>query len=118
MINNKKLILKLGDINIYRDWGWTAEYVEAMWLMLQQQKPIDLVIGSGKKNSLREFVKQVFKLLKIPMSRLKYNKKKFKRVNDIKSYRADIRLARKILKWRPKINFKKIVYKLVNEELY
>jgi GDP-D-mannose dehydratase len=49
---------------------------------------------------------------------LKYNKKKFKRVNDIKSYRADIRLARKILKWRPKINFKKIVYKLVNEELY
>jgi GDPmannose 4,6-dehydratase len=118
MINNKKLILKLGDINIYRDWGWTAEYVEAMWLMLQQQKPVDLVIGSGKKNSLREFVKQVFKLLKIPMSRLKYNKKKFKRVNDIKSYRADIRLARKILKWRPKINFKKIVYKLVNEELY
>lgn len=118
MLKNKSLKLKLGDINIYRDWGWTAEYVEAMWLMLQQKKPKDLIIGSGKKNSLKEFVNQVFSLLKIKKNRLEYNKKNLKRVNDIKSYKADIRLTKKILKWQPKVDFKKIVFKLVNDQLY
>ena len=118
MKKNKKLNLYLGNIDIYRDWGWAPEYVKAMWLMLQQKKPIDLIIGSGKKNSIREFVNEVFRLLKIKKIRLKANTKKFQRKIDIDSYKADINQIKKKLKWKPKVNFKQIVFKMVNDILF
>ena len=125
IINNCKLIKKgklkylyMGDINIYRDWGWAPEYVEAMYLMLKQKNPKDLVIGSGKRHSLKNFIYEVFRLLKIPRKHLKTNTKKFLRKNDIRSYRADPRLAKKILNWRAKTSFKKIIYKMVMKQLY
>ena len=67
---NKNVILRLGNVNIYRDWGWTPDYVRAMWLMMQRTKPRDFIIGSGKTHSLKEFVNEVFRYLKI-------SKKKF-----------------------------------------
>ena len=125
IINHCKLIKKgklkylfLGNINICRDWGWAPEYVEAMYLMLRQQQPKDLVIGSGKKYSLKNFVDEVFRLLKIPRNRLKINTKKLLRKGDINAYQADPRLAKKILKWKAKTTFKQIIYKMVNEQLY
>ena len=125
IINNCKLIKKgklkylyMGDINIYRDWGWAPEYVEAMDLMLKQKNPKDLVIGSGKRHSLKNFIYEVFRLLKIPRKHLKENTKKFMRKNDIRSYRADPRLAKKILNWKAKTTFKKIIYKMVMKQLY
>ncbi len=118
ILKNKKIKLELGNVNIYRDWGWAPEYVEAIWLMLQLKKPCDLIIGSGKIFSLKDFVKEVFKILKISEKNLKTNVKKFKRKLDIRGYKADIRLTRKILKWQPKIEFKKIVYKMVRNELF
>ncbi len=125
IINNCKLIQKgklkylyMGDINIYRDWGWAPEYVEAMYLMLKQKNPKDLVIGSGKRHSLKNFIYEVFRLLKIPRKHLKANTKKFMRKNDIRSYRADPRLAKKILNWKAKTTFKKIIYKMVMKQLY
>ena len=125
IINNCKLIKKgklkylyMGDINIYRDWGWAPEYVEAMYLMLKQKNPKDLVIGSGKRHSLKNFIYEVFRLLKIPRKHLKSNTKKFMRKNDIQSYRADPRLAKKILNWKAKTTFKKIIYKMVMKQLY
>ena len=125
IINHCKLIKKgklkylyLGDIDIYRDWGWAPEYVKAMYLMLRQKYPKDLVIGSGEKNSLRNFVYEVFRLLEIPKNRLKTKTKTLMRKRDIKAYRADPRLAKKILKWKAKTTFKKIIYKMVNEQLY
>ena len=125
IINNCKLIKKgklkylyMGDINIYRDWGWAPEYVEAMYLMLKQKNPKDLVIGSGKRHSLKNFIYEVFRLLKIPRKHLKTNTKKFMRKNDIRSYRADPRLAKKILNWKAKATFKKIIYKMVMKQLY
>ena len=125
IINHCKLIKKeklkylyLGDVDIYRDWGWAPEYVYAMYLMLKQKNPKDLVIGSGKRHSLRSFIFETFRLLKIPRNRLKANTKKLIRKKDIKSYRSDPRLAKKILKWKARTTFKKIIYKMVNEELY
>ncbi len=101
MIKKGKLKhLYLGNINIYRDWGWAPEYVEAMYLMLKQKKPTDLVIGSGKRHSLKSFIFETFRLLKIPRNCLKANTKKFIRKKDIKSYRSDPRLAKKILNWK------------------
>jgi len=125
IINCSKLIKKgklkhlyLGNINIYRDWGWAPEYVEAMYLMLRQKNPKDLVIGSGKRHSLRSFVYEVFKLLNISRSSLKINVKKLMRKRDIRTYKADPKLAKKILKWKAKTSFKQIIYKMVNEQLY
>ena len=125
IINTARKILKkktksllLGDVNVYRDWGWTPEYVNAYWLMLQNKKPYDLIIGSGKIHSLKDFVNEVFKLNKISLNKVKTNFKKFRRKLDIKGYRADIKNTVKILKWKPKITFKKIVYKMVNDELF
>jgi len=125
IINSSKLIKKeklkhlyLGNINIYRDWGWAPEYVEAMYLMLRQKHPKDLVIGSGKRHSLRSFVYEVFRLLNIPRSSLKINTKKLMRKRDIRTYKADPKLAKKILKWKAKTSFKQIIYKMVNEQLY
>ena len=118
MKRNKKIKLQLGNVNIYRDWGWAPEYVEAFWLMLQKKKPLDLIIGTGKVYKINEFVKEVFKLQKLSSKNLKTNIKKFKRKLDIRGYRADISLTKKKIKWKPKTNFKSIIYKMVNNELF
>ena len=92
--------------------------MEAVWLMLQNKKPKDLIIGSGKILSIKDFVNEVFKILKISKKNLKLNVVKFRRKLDIHSYKADIRNTKKILKWEPKTKFKMIVYKMVNNELF
>jgi GDPmannose 4,6-dehydratase len=118
IVKNRKIKLKLGNVNIFRDWGWAPEYMEAVWLMLQNKKPKDLIIGSGKIFSIKDFVNEVFKILKISKKNLKLNVVKFRRKLDIHSYKADIRNTKKILKWEPKTKFKMIVYKMVNNELF
>ena len=77
-----------------------------------------MIIGSGKRYSLRSFVYEVFRLLKIPKNRLKINTKKLMRKKDIRSYQADPRLAKKILNWKAKTTFKQIIYKMVKGQLY
>ena len=115
---NNKIVLELGDTNIYRDWGWAPDYVEAMWLILQKNKPRDFIIGSGKIHSLREFVFEVFKYLKINKKNLKVNVKKYKRKLDLKGYRANIKETTKILNWKPNLKFKDIISKMINDELF
>ena len=125
IINNSKLIKKdkkkflyMGNVNIERDWGWAPEYVEAMYLMLKQKNPRDLVIGSGTKKSLRSFIYEVFRILNIPKNRLKVNTKKFIRKKDINSYRSDPRLAKKIINWTARTKFKQIIHKMVYDILF
>ncbi len=125
IINTSKLIKKnkikflfMGNVNIERDWGWAPEYVEAMYLMLRQKNPRDLIIGSGTKKSLRSFIYEVFRLLKIPKNRLKANTKKFVRNKDINSYRSDPRLAKKIINWKARTKFKQIIHKMVYDILF
>jgi len=115
---NKKIKLKLGDVSIYRDWGWAPEYVEAFWLMLQRKKPLDLIIGTGKVHTIKEFVNEVFKLQKLSKKNLITNVKKFKRKLDVRGYKADISLTKKKIKWLPKTPFKKMIYKMVKDELF
>ena len=65
-IKRKKSIkLRLGNVDIFRDWGWAPDYVRAIWLMMQRNKPRDFIIGSGKTYSLKDFVNEVFKYLNI-----------------------------------------------------
>ena len=114
---NNKVKLRMGNIDVYRDWGWAPEYVKAMWLMLQQKQPIDLIIGSGKKYSIRDFVNEVFKKMKIDKKNLITGTNKLIRKIDIQSYRANTTLCKKIIKWKTKITFKRIIHKMINDEL-
>ena len=116
--NNKKIKLKLGNINIKRDWGWAPEYVQAIWKMLQRKKPTDFIIGSGKVYSLKNFVDEVFKILKIKKENLIYNVSALKRNTDIQGYKADIKRTKKILGWKPKIGFQTMINKMIKDELF
>ena len=110
--------LELGNVDIFRDWGWAPDYVRAMWLMLQKNKPRDFLIGSGKTHTLKEFVNEVFKYLNISKKNLKTNVSKYKRKIDLRGYKANIVDTQKKLKWKPRLKFKAIIHKMINNELF
>ena len=89
-----------------------------MWLILQRKKPQDFIIGSGKIYSLKDFVYEVFKYLNISKKNLKTNVQKYKRKIDLKGYKANIAETKKLLKWKPKLKFKTIIHKMINNELF
>ena len=114
----KGIILRLGNVEIVRDWGWAPDYVKAIWLMMQRNKPRDFIIGSGKTYSLKEFVNEVFRYLKLDKKNLKTNVSKYKRKIDLRGYKANITDTQKKLKWKPKLKFKTIIHKMINNELF
>ena len=131
---NKQDKLYLGNLDSKRDWGHAKDYVEAMWKMLQQKKPKDYVIATGKQYSIRDFVKIVSKKLKMNVKWVgkgknekgidTYTKKTIIQVDknyfrplDVNTLLGDPRLARKNLKWRPKINLNQLVEEMVEEEI-
>ena len=114
----KRLSLELGNVDIFRDWGWAPDYVRAIWLMMQRSKPRDFLIGSGKTHSLKEFVNEVFKYLNISKKNLKINVPKYKRKIDLRGYKANIADTQKKLKWKPSLKFKTIIHKMINNELF
>ena len=115
---NKNIILRLGNVEIVRDWGWAPDYVRAIWLMMQRNKPRDFIIGSGKTYSLKDFVNEVFKYLNISKKNLKTNVSEYKRKIDLRGYKANIIDTQKILKWKPKLGFKTIIHKMIDNELF
>ena len=110
----KKIIL--GNINAKRDWGHAKDYVEAMWRMLQQKKPEDFVIGTGKLHSVKDFLKIAFEQLNLKYKNYITIDKKFWRKNDKFLLRANPYKAKKILKWQPKIKFKDLIIDMINNE--
>ena len=108
----------LGDINVKRDIGWAPDYVEAFWKMMQIKKATDLVIGSGNIYSIKSFLNLTFDNLRLNKKIIKPNKKNFIRKNEINSYKANPKLAKKIIKWKNRLKLKEIVAKMVNEELF
>ena len=115
---DRNVILRLGNVNIYRDWGWAPDYIKAIWLMMQRNKPRDFLIGSGKTHSLNDFVNEVFKYLNISKKNLKTNVSKYKRKIDLRGYKANITDTQKKLKWKPRLKFKAIIHKMINNELF
>lgn len=127
-------VLELGNLNAKRDWGYAKDYVEAMWLMLQQEKPDDYVISTGETHTIREFVTLAFKNAGMEIewhssndkeyATLKGTKKKVVKVNP-KFYRpAEVELligdstkAKKQLKWVRKTNYEQLVKLMVEHDL-
>ena len=117
IISKKQKKLTLGSINSKRDWGYAEDYVEAMWKMLQQKKPQDFVIGTGKMHSVKDFLNIAFKYVGLDYKKYIKFDKKFLRPKDTTVLQADFKKAQKILKWRPKTNFKELVHKMVDFDI-
>ena len=109
--------LKLGNMEAKRDWGHAKDYVEAMWLMLNQRKPEDYVISTGKHFSVRDFTKLAFKLVDLDYRKYVKIEKSLYRPSEVESLLGDCRKAKKNLKWKPKYDFKKLVQDMVRADL-
>jgi GDPmannose 4,6-dehydratase len=101
--------LVLGRLNISRDWGWAPEYVEAMWLMLQQDKPEDFVIATGELNSLEDFVETVFSELSLNWKEHVMQNEEFMRPTDLQISFGDPSKASKVLNWQAHYKMRDVV---------
>src|SRR3989344_819958 len=106
--------LELGNPDAKRDWGFAGDYVNAMWLMLQQPEADDFVIATGETHSVREFVDFGFKHLDLdPKKYVVYNTKKDMRRAEVPILLGDSTKARKVLKWKPSVSFEQLVKMMV-----
>jgi GDPmannose 4,6-dehydratase len=109
--------LYLGNLEARRDWGYAPEYVEAMWRMLQQDRPDDFVIATGETHSVREFVEETFGRLGLDWQRHVEIDPRYLRPTEVDLLRGDARKAKKILGWEPKVHFKELVKIMVDADL-
>lgn len=109
--------LHLGDLTTKRDWGYAKEYVEAAWLILQQETPKDYVIGTNTSYSIADFCKMAFDHVGLDWKKHVVSDKKFFRPTEIKEAKADYSLAKKELGWEPKTNLKELIGLMVEEDL-
>jgi GDPmannose 4,6-dehydratase len=146
ILSGAQKTLYMGNLDAYRDWGFAPEYVEAMWLMLQQPAPDDYVIGTGESHSVRDFIEEAFgyagikivwrgkgagssgiihsssqalglyPFLKKGQCVVKIDPRYF-RPNEVHCLRADIGKARKQLGWRPKTKFRELVRIMVDSDM-
>ena len=127
--------LYVGNLNAKRDWGHAKDYVRAMWLILQQKKPDDFVIATGKQYSIRQLIELVAKKLNMKIRWVNKNKgikeyaidqngkkiikisKKFFRPSEVDTLLGDFKKANKHLGWKPTINFDDLISEMIDEKL-
>jgi len=109
--------LKLGNLKAKRDWGHAKDYVKAMWLMLQKEKPGDYVVGTGEEHSVEEFAKKAFSHVGLNYKDHIVIDQKLMRPAEVDTLLADNSKALKDLKWKPKISFDELVSSMVEHDL-
>ena len=109
--------LRLGNLDAERDWGFAGDYVRAMWLMLQQDKPDDYVVGTGKAHSVGQFVQKAFAAAGLDWRKHVVTDKAFIRPAEVDSLVADASKARKTLRWRPAVDFDALVEMMVAADM-
>ena len=117
ILAKRQQYLFLGNLKAKRDWGYAPEYVDAMWRILQQEKPSDYVIGTGETHSVEEFLREAFEYAGLDWKeRVKIDQKYF-RPTEVELLEADASRARKELDWEPKITFKELVRIMVDADM-
>ena len=106
--------LRLGNLESQRDWGFAGDYVEAMWLMLQQDHPDNYVIGTGESHSVREFCEIAFSHADLDYKEYVVMDEKFYRPAEVDLLISDPSKARAQLKWEPSVSFKELVKMMVD----
>ena len=109
--------LYLGNLDARRDWGYAGEYVEMMWLMLQQDTPDDYVVATGETHSVREFVAEAFSRLDLEWEEFVEYDPRYERPAEAETLVGDAAKARQVLGWEPKVRFKELVEIMVEADL-
>jgi len=109
--------LYLGNLDAKRDWGFAGDYVETMWLMLQQDKPDDYVIATGQTHSVREFLDEVFGYLDLDWQKYVEIDPRYYRPSEVDFLLGDSSKARKALKWEPKVTFKELARMMTDADM-
>src|SRR5262249_45687076 len=109
--------LFLGNLDANRDWVFAGDYVEAMWLMLQQDKADDFVIATGVSHTVRDLLDEAFGHLDIEWKRHVEIDPRYFRPAEVDDLRGDMSKARRLLKWEPKVSFRELVRMMVDADL-
>ncbi|MDD3180315.1 MAG: GDP-mannose 4,6-dehydratase [Opitutaceae bacterium] len=107
----------LGNMEAKRDWGYAKEYVEMMWLMLQQDRPDDYVVATGETHSVQEFCEAAFGLLGLDWQKYVKHDTRYERPSEVDLLIGDSSKARRQLNWEPKVRFKDLVRIMVEHDL-
>jgi GDPmannose 4,6-dehydratase len=113
--DQKKLMM--GNIEGRKDWGFAPDYVECIWLILQQDDADDYVIGTGEDHSVKDFLALAFEYVGLDWRKYVEIDPKFFRPSEVSSIRADITKAKKSLKWAPKVSFEELAHIMMDYEL-
>ena len=109
--------LYLGNLDAKRDWGFAGDFVEAMWLMMQQDKPDDYVVATGETHSVREFLDEVFGCLDLDWHNYVEIDQRYYRPTEVDVLLGDPSKAGKKLKWKPKITFKSLAKMMTDADM-
>jgi GDPmannose 4,6-dehydratase len=109
--------LRLGNLEAKRDWGFAGDYVRAMWLMLQHEKPDDYVVGTGETHSVKEFVATAFACADLDWQKYVVVDQRFFRPAEVELLCADPAKARQILRWEPEVPFDELARMMVEADL-
>jgi GDPmannose 4,6-dehydratase len=109
--------LFLGNLDAKRDWGFAGDYVEAMWRMLQQEKPDDFVIATGETHSVREFLDEAFGYLNLDWQQFVEIDPRYFRPAEVDLLIGDASKARKQLGWEPKVSFRQLVQMMIDADV-
>ncbi len=109
--------LYLGNLDAKRDWGYAREYVEAMWLMLQQEQPDDFVIATGETHSVEEFLAEAFSYVDLDWRDYVKLDEKYLRPAEVDLLIGDASKARQAFGWEPKVTFKELIHLMVDADI-
>jgi GDPmannose 4,6-dehydratase len=100
-----------------RDWGFAGDYVEAMWLMLQQDQPDDFVVATGESWSVRDFLEEAAAAAKIDWTKVVELDPRYLRPTEVNHLQGDASKARRVLNWKPKVSFHELVRMMVDYDI-
>jgi len=109
--------LVLGNLDAKRDWGYAADYVRAMWLMLQQSEPANYVIATGESHSVKDLVETAFKHVGLDYEKYTTIDDRLYRPSEIYELRGNYAKTRKKLNWEPSVKFDRLIYMMVDSEI-
>ncbi len=117
IVNGLQKKLYLGNLDARRDWGFAGDYVEAMWLMLQQDAPDDYVVATGEAHSVREFLEEAFNQVNLDWKDFVEHDPRYLRPTEVDYLLGDASKARQKLGWKPRVGFRELVRMMVEADL-
>jgi GDPmannose 4,6-dehydratase len=117
ILAGKQKHLYMGNLDAKRDWGYAPEYVECMWMMLQHDEPMDLVIGTGESRTVREFLQEAFGYVGLDYEEYVRIDPKYYRPTEVDYLLADPEKANNLLGWQPKVQFQELARIMIDADL-